>query len=83
MYGPAFHCKDCPDFDYCFICMHNAQEAHPHSSWEVCLPVPASGYLSEVPRTSEEIPSRPEDQKDPVFDNEVSESLPDRIASGV
>jgi len=21
IYGPRFHCDDCPDFDYCFMCM--------------------------------------------------------------
>ncbi|KAH6637503.1 ankyrin repeat-containing domain protein [Boeremia exigua] len=30
-----FHCKECPDFDYCMVCVGTAAQTHPHSSWEL------------------------------------------------
>jgi ankyrin repeat protein len=32
--GPVFHCDECPNFDYCFMCMVTADKTHPHSSWK-------------------------------------------------
>ncbi|KAF2121937.1 hypothetical protein BDV96DRAFT_134213 [Lophiotrema nucula] len=49
IYGPVFHCKECHDFDYCFMCMHNGQETHPHSSWLVAT----DGYYRTIRQTQE------------------------------
>ncbi|KAF2738329.1 hypothetical protein EJ04DRAFT_62505 [Polyplosphaeria fusca] len=33
--GPAFHCDECQDFDYCFMCKLTAHLSHPHDSWTI------------------------------------------------
>jgi ankyrin repeat protein len=33
IFGPAFSCSSCPDFDYCFMCRHTADESHEHTTW--------------------------------------------------
>ena len=29
-----FHCTECPDFDYCFMCICTVEETHAHSAFE-------------------------------------------------
>jgi hypothetical protein len=33
-YGQRYHCADCFDFDYCFMCKLTADKTHWHHSWE-------------------------------------------------
>ncbi|KAF2675916.1 ankyrin [Lentithecium fluviatile CBS 122367] len=36
LFGPIFHCTECEDFDYCFMCRVTAEQTHPHShSWTI------------------------------------------------
>ncbi|KAF1948207.1 ankyrin [Byssothecium circinans] len=35
IFGPVFHCDECLDFDYCFMCRMTADQMHPHSSWSI------------------------------------------------
>ncbi|KAH8702902.1 ankyrin repeat domain-containing protein [Phaeosphaeriaceae sp. PMI808] len=34
IYGPRFHCRICPDFDYCFMCKPFLDHLHENHEWD-------------------------------------------------
>jgi hypothetical protein len=47
IFGARFHCRICPDFDYCFMCKPFLAHLHAHDEWQYTRARRPS-YLAEM-----------------------------------